>query len=484
MPKRKMECLEHHETGKQPTYSRKELREGLKASLADGTLSSVQSTVTGTYAVPFALEVGAGAGEIGILTAVPKLLGTVIQPWVGRIIVRFGGRKRTSILMSLVSRLMWLPILLLPFVFGPILPDGNWLMAALIIMVGISQLASSISVTTWSSWIGDFVPERIRGRFFGKRGAMASIAGLGATLAGGALLGSFTGISGFTLLFMISIVTGVLATFYSSKVPAPLVHDNCAGPLLKEFKMEFKQDKDFAKFTLFIALNSFAVYIASPFFAVSMLDSFKISLPMYAVVNSVSVIAMLLSQPYWGKFADRFGDRTTVAICSVLIALVPGLWLLVQGPIDMMLVYIVSGFAWAGFDLAVFNYLLDSTPENKRSSYIANYSMFVGLATFLGPLAGGMLAVLAQGSMMVGSGLMFVFGLSFLLRIATAGALIPHLRELRAKRVPHMSVIFWRAVTVYPLRFFAQEIAVAPHWLHHRLSGKRISAQPPSKLSA
>lgn len=484
MPKRKVECLEHHETGKQPTYSRKEMKEGLRNSLADGTLSSVQSTVTGTYAIPFALQVGASAGEIGILTAVPKLLGTIIQPWVGRTIVRFGGRKRTSILMSLVSRLMWLPILLLPFVFGPILPDGNWLMAALIILVSLSQLASSISVTTWSSWIGDFVPERIRGRFFGKRGAMASIAGLLATIAGGALLGYVPGVSGFALLFMVAILAGVFATFYSSKVPAPLVHDNCAGPMLKEFRTEFKQDRDFARFTLFIALNSFAVYMASPFFAVSMLDDFNIGLPMYAVVTSVSVLATLLSQPYWGKFADRFGDRTTVAICSVLIALVPGLWMLVRGPMDMMLVYIESGFAWAGFDLAVFNYLLDSTPENKRSSYIANYTTFVGLATFLGPLAGGLLAEIAQGSMMIGSGLMFVFGLSFLLRIATAGALIPHLRELRAKRVPHMSVIFWRAVTVYPLRFFAQEIAIAPHWLHHRLSGKRLSAQPPSRLSA
>ena len=484
MPKRKAECLEHHETGKQPAYGRKELRAGLKASLADGALSSVQSTVTGTYAVPFALEVGASTGEIGILTAVPKLLGTIIQPWVGRIIVRLGGRKRTSLLMSLISRLMWLPVILLPFVFGPIMPDGNWLMAALIILVGLSQLASSISVTTWSSWIGDFVPEKIRGRFFGKRGAMASIAGLVATLAGGALLGSISGVSGFALLFFVSIAVGVLASYFCSKVPAPLVHDSCAGPMLTEFRTEFKQDKDFARFTLFIALNSFAVYMASPFFAVSMLNSFNIGLPMYAVVTSVSVLAMLISQPYWGKFADKFGDRTTVAICSVLIALVPGLWLLVQNPAHMMLVYIVSGFAWAGFDLAVFNYLLDSTPANKRSSYIANYTMFVGIATFLGPLAGGLLAELAQGSMLIGSGLSFVFGLSFLLRIATAGALIPHLRELRAKKVPHMSVIFWRAVTVYPLRFFAQELAIAPHWLHHRLSGKRISAQPPPRTSA
>ncbi|MFH0829780.1 MAG: MFS transporter [Candidatus Aenigmatarchaeota archaeon] len=205
-----------------------------------------------------------------------------------------------------------------------------------------------------------------------------------------------------------------------------------------------------------------------------MLNSFNIGLPMYAVVTSVSVIATILSQPYWGKFADKFGDRTTMAICSVLIALVPGLWLLVQNPMQMMLVYIGSGFAWAGFDLAVFNYLLDSTPENKRSSYIANYTTFVGLASFLGPLAGGMLAVFAQGSMLIGSGLGLVFAMSFVLRLATAGVLIPHLRELRAKRVPHMNVIFWRAVTVYPLRFFAQEIAIAPHWLHHRLSTKRL----------
>jgi len=76
--------------------------------------------------------------------------------------------------------------------------------------------------------------------------------------------------------------------------------------------------------------------------------------------------------------------------------------------------------------------------------------------------------------MLFGQGLGVVFLLSFVMRLATAGIFIPKLKEIRAKKVPQVSAIFWKAVTVYPFRFYAHEIAVAPHWLHHRMSMKRL----------
>ncbi len=441
----------------------------LSDSIKDGAASSVSSTLVSTYSIPFALLLGVNSAGIGILSAMPKLAGTLVQPAVGPIIKKLGGRKRMCVATSALSRLLLLVLVLLPFVFGPIFPDGQLAILVLIIILSLHQLFASSSITAWASWIGNIVPEKMRGKFFGRRGAYVGAAGFLTTLLGGLILGSFTGFTGFSIIFALAVASGIAGTLYLSRMPDPHPRDSADGHnAFRDLRTELKYNKNFKTFLVFSAAGAFAVQVASPFFVVSMLEDFKIGYEVFSVVTAASILATIVSQPYWGRLTDRYGDRTVIAICSAMTTLVPLLWMVVADPIHMILVYALAGFAWAGLDLAMFNYLLDVTPSNRRSAYIANYTMFVNTANFSGPLVGGLLAQMAAGGLLGFAGLQIVFFLSFVLRFFSTAIWVPQLKELRAQHPPAAAAIFWKAVTVYPVRFFTHEMAHAVHSMHHR----------------
>jgi MFS family permease len=53
---------------------------------------------------------------------------------------------------------------------------------------------------------------------------------------------------------------------------------------------------------------------------------------------------------------------------------------------------VVNGIAWGGYNLASFNLILEITPDDNRSLYVAVYNTLMGVATSLGPLVGGFAA--------------------------------------------------------------------------------------------
>jgi len=72
---------------------------------------------------------------------------------------------------------------------------------------------------------------------------------------------------------------------------------------------------------------SFAVNIASPYFAVYQLHNLKFSYFVFAGLGTASSVATLLTISGWGRAADRIGNLKVLVATSVLIPFVPLLWL-------------------------------------------------------------------------------------------------------------------------------------------------------------
>ncbi|MBU5558038.1 MAG: MFS transporter [Candidatus Aenigmatarchaeota archaeon] len=442
-----------------PWYKNR-LKQALRNSTADGTASSVMSAITGTYTTPFALALGASDMHIGLLNSLPKLAGTLSQSFAGQWIRATASRKSACNIAALFSRLIWLPIALIPFIFtdNPIF----WLIG----LLSISQMASSLATTAWASWMGDLVPVRIMGRYFGMRNAVGGMAAFLTTIIAGTILTTLDGMFGFTTIFILAVAAGLISNFYLRRIPdVSSVDGRYARSTMKEFVKELKFNIDFRKFTFYITAFYLATYIAAPFFIVSMLKDFNIGYEAFTLIIALNVLTTIVSQPYWGRLADRFGDKAVLTVCSFFTTMVPGLWLFVHEPIGMAAVYILSGFGWAGFDLATFNYLLGVT--HHRPSYIANYSMLTGFAIVAGPLIGGFLAQ-SDISFATLRGLSMLFLVSFIFRAVFSILLLPGLVETRpAKTPPSTLVLLWKSMTIYPIRFFSHELAVAQHYIYH-----------------
>ena len=433
--------------------SKKRLDHALKNSIKDGAAYSGMDGITSTYTTPFALAQGANNAEVGILNSIPNFFITISQFFAGKYIEK-RGRKNVTVSLALIQRIIWLMIAFIPVIF---FQGGLWFF---IFLVVISQIILSLANTAWSSWIGDLVPEKIRGSYFGKRNTIAGIFGFSTTLIAGLILGQIKGLIGFSVIFFLAFIFGLVSYSYLVNIPETRYKLKVKRQLnILEVVKKIKKYSNFHPFAKHMSLLSFAVNIASPFFTVYMLNILKIGYEWYGIVVASEILAGILMQRYWGKLSDKFGDRTIMSLCNVLIVFYPLFFIFARNPFHLILISIFSGVSWSGFNLATFNYLLDVTPSEERPSYIANYKVSVGVALFSGPLIGGLLSQYLSGITLFWlNSLQILFLLSFILRCAVTAYGLPRLKEVRAKKILPVSDVFLKVFAVYPIRGIAHEL--------------------------
>ncbi|MFH1229305.1 MAG: MFS transporter [Candidatus Aenigmatarchaeota archaeon] len=438
----------------------KKLDRALKDSIKDGASYSAMDGITSTYATPFALAMGANNAQVGFLNSIPSLFSTLLQPFIGRYIERMG-RKDVCESLSFLQKLLIIPIIFIPMFF---LSEGIFIF---ILLATLSNVILSFANTAWSSWIGNIVPEKIRGSYFGKRSMISSAFSFSTTLLGGWILGLTDSLLGFSFIFFMAFIFGLMSYFYLTKIPDVRYRESeKIIPDLFESVKDSKKYRNFNPFKNHMALVNFAVNLSSPFFTVYMLSVMNIGYQWYGLVVASEVLAKILMQRYWGVLSDKFGDRSVMGLCNIMIVFYPFLFLFASNPFLLILVAIFSGIAWSGFDLTAFNYLLDVTPPDNRSSYISSFKITNGMALFLGPFIGGLLSqYLSSTATFSLNGLQVLFVISFVLRGVVTAYGLPKLREARARRIMPARDVFLRTFAYYPLRGITNEIM----YVHSRI---------------
>lgn len=421
-------------------------KRSMRYSTMEGAFNSAGASIASTFITPFALALKATSNDIALLSSV-RMLGETLAQIPGALLTRYFSRKTIWTMSSLVSRLLWIPVILLPFVNA-----GNPVHVFIALLFAISFF-TALRAPAWSSLMGDIVPDEMRGSYFGRRNMLAGLAGLTATLAAGALLADY----GFSFVFVLSVILGLLSIYFFAKMyepPTPVIyHYRHSFTLnISDIITSVRVNRNFVVFTLFMASMSLAVNVAAPFFAVYMLRDLNISYLWFGALVAFEALVTLIFQPYWGKLSDRYGERKILAVTGAMVCIVPFAWLFVSSPFHILAVNFISSFAWSGFDLAAFNFLLAVTPSDKRPQYVANSMFLRGIATVAGMMAGGYLAMRVESSSLLWLyGLQIIFLASFLLR-AVSLALMAFVRDVGVRQSDIIPVryVFWRAVAVEP----------------------------------
>jgi MFS family permease len=215
----------------------------------------------------------------------------------------------------------------------------------------------------------------------------------------------------------------------------------------------FLKDANFLKFLLYSGLWSFAVNVSAPFFNLYLLDNLSIDVSVVTLYNSLGAGANLLMLVFWGKLADRVGNRPIMVVVGILVALTPLLWLEAgTAPIFLWvwfpLLHIIAGGTWAAIELCSNNLLMGVVPLLHQSIYFAIAAAVGGVTGAMGITAGGFLATLTNLG-----GLSAVFALSAVLRLA---ALLPlvFVHEQRSVSLGKFWLLllpaWWRRVPIQP----------------------------------
>ena len=158
-----------------PTLSDQDIAIGLRWMTWEGIVSMGFSSVAGgAILAAFALALGANNSQIGILAAIPPLVQP-LQIAAIALLEKVKRRKVVTILTWLPAQLLWVPIALIPLFMD--VPSAAAVSVLLALIVLRSMLAAFTSCG-WNSWVKDLVPQDILGRFFARRQAYATMAGM------------------------------------------------------------------------------------------------------------------------------------------------------------------------------------------------------------------------------------------------------------------------------------------------------------------
>jgi MFS family permease len=327
---------------------------------------------------------------IGVFSSLP-FVANFLQVAAVPLLGRWRPPKTVSIAAATLHMLTWVA-------FGVLLPHiprhdpvaaGRWL----VVWFLTSSLFSAIAGVTWNSWIQEWVPPRIRGKYFGRRNGIQQISTLLFLLGAGWLLaewnyavGVFQAIIGGAVFLRLFSLRWQWISPTRALRPPPVGH----VPLPDQFRI-LLGSRSFLLFVAFGAVWSFAAYCFGPFYQVFMFKPIGFSAWNVGVVSTLSQLGGVLSLPAWGRLLDRHGNKSVMTLSLILWQLQYFLWCFLT-PDNRWLLYGMwtwAGATSAGFVLGQFTLLLKLLPVEAKDLAIGLNLAVTSLFAAIAPILGG-----------------------------------------------------------------------------------------------
>lgn len=407
-------------------------------------------TASGNVLTLAALKLGATEMFLGLLSF--AMLGTRAFGIFTMSAVEKHGKRRVLIFWKAISALC-----VIPFIFLPLLVN-RWSSGACLVLLLTATFfrtaTYSLGNTGWFPLLQDIVPQRITGRFFANIRTSWQTAGLVTLLVIAWFLGKQPGWWKFEVIFIVAFVAyivRVLTIIGMVENPVPSSPPERIG-IFARFS-ELLREKQLRRLVFYIVTYWFAAIIAEPFKIKFLKDlgySYGFILGATAMVSAGAIVSLR----FWGKLADRFGNRFILSLSHIAMPIATIFWLFVgKGSFGSVLVLALF-FFWSifhsGNGIAQTRYILHAVPPDKQNQ-INVINVFATSAMGIAPLVGGLFLALTSS-----------FGFEFFGRavnnyhmlfiVAAALFILPHLlqRKLKStKDAPTMQVV---AFVTRPLR--------------------------------
>jgi MFS family permease len=379
------------------TLSEDDVTKGLSFLIREGLASQAMVTLTsGIFLVAFGLQLGASNTVIGLLAAIPPLAELIQMPAIS-VVENVRNRRLVCVGASIVARLFWIVIALIPFLFG--------LTAAVPVLIMSLVLYGSISAIShcsWNSWMRDLVPQEILGIFFSRRMSLSLTLGIVLSLVASVLIDfiernpAFPPGTAYSIIFLGGSVAGLMGIWYMSRIPEPLMKEAAKVPPLDQIRSTFR-DENFSRLIAFLGAWNFAVNLAAPFFTVYLLVMLDFDITVVIILAVISQIASVLSYGMWGRIADRFSNKSVLRVSGPLFMFCILGWTFTTMPTRYLLtipllivLHILMGVSTAGVTLASANIGLKLAPHGGATAYLATINITNSLAAGIAPIIGGM----------------------------------------------------------------------------------------------
>lgn len=376
--------------------SRLESLKTLRNANLDGAFATAFATlVGGTFMVGFVKLLGGSDLWIGVLTAIPSLLGILQIP--GAIWGRSQpGYKKFVTPGGVLWRLFYLPVIALPLL--AISADSKlWIFAACVTVAAACVLIVS---PIYNDWLAEMVPESSRGWFFSRRNAILAAVGTGVGTLGGLLLDGMRHLNrpkeGFALVFLVGLICSAISLVFYFRMK-DLPRPNPAPPHFREAIRAFRMplaDRKFRVVLIFFIAFVFAQTFPGNLFGAYALESLGLPFTLIQICGAAQAIGSIIFGKWWGYLADKYGNRPLLLLLGMGIALTPVCWQLTR-PDDLvwnatilLIGHVYSGAMWGGVAVCQFNLLLATSNPKDRATYLGLGMAVQAIVGGIAPLVG------------------------------------------------------------------------------------------------
>ncbi|HWI61484.1 MAG TPA: MFS transporter [Symbiobacteriaceae bacterium] len=377
------------------------IRRGMLAAIVEGALFNVwAAAVGGSFLTGFAIYLGAGGFELGLLAGLPSfstMLQLVSAPFVvglvrrRRFLAGFSGAQRIGAALAGLIALWLMPS-----------PVALWFF---VISQMIAWALMAPPTVVWHGYMSDLVPREIRGQYFARRSAWAGAVSIVIVLAYGRLLDQFPGAPGFRYLYLACLVAALLnLAAWALHPELPQGDMKKATSFWESIRVPLLRPGPHRAATLFFALWAFAQGIAAPFYPVVIVQKLGLSYSTVSLLATIHSLTAIFTGPLWGKFQDRVGQARVIGIVSGLMALVPLLFYAARwgGMPVLVAAHMLLGTSGTAMGLANQTLNMRLAPAEDRTSYFAFFGVASGLMGFFTPMLMGPLTEKHMNGLLIG----------------------------------------------------------------------------------
>lgn len=394
--------------------------------MLEAVFAALVLQLTNPFYQLFASAMGADEVAIGLISSLPAFCALFVLLPASLMMDRVKEKKK--FLMTTIT----VCGVILPLVaMAPFLGDrGYWFF---IIGISVWNAPYICYTVSWQSYFSDLYPPTNRALPYSRRQMVYNAVPI-FTLLGCGLLLSYgcktqeSKILAYQVFFFLAFAAAMLQRKMIERTEPPAYVQNTQagekqsiGQLARDFIGAVKALRQYPRFCVFLALLFcfyFSWQIAWPMFFLFLVTESGFNEVSKSIFDIASYVACTATSTWWGRRIDKNGVRGSTVLGMIGCAVTPAFTVATTNFWVILTAYIFSGATSPGFQLGLFNDMLENLPEENKSLYIGIYNLVMQISNFVAPLCGVALytRIGSVATMNVASGLRFLAASMFAVR--------------------------------------------------------------------
>jgi len=361
------------------------VRRDLRLSLGDAAGYGVMAGVAEVYLPAFALAIGLSPVTAGLVASVPLLAGGLLQLLAPRAIARVTSLRSWVAGSMAVQALAFVPLIVVALL-------GISSTLILFAAASVYWAAGMAASAAWNPWMARLVPARIRSKFFGRRQGLVQATMLAGLVGAGGALHVFAGTPRIRIVYAAMFGLALIARLWCAIMVA---RQGTGIEIAPRKRMRLRSIPPALRGTPRASLLGYliaalaAAAISGPFITPYLLDELRIGYAGYSVFTATVVVIKIAALPVIGRIIQRIGVRRVMTVCALAIVPIPLLYLISDAFAWLIVIQVIAGVAWGGFELGLLMALFDGEDDAERTTMQVAFSALQAIGTAGASLVGG-----------------------------------------------------------------------------------------------